>query len=180
MHCEWVKQNLSAYIDGELGSGLADGLKEHLSSCNSCSAEYHAMVRAWEMLDAWEDVLPPERLRQNILSDVRRFRRQKWTMMMIPAAAALIIVIAAFLLFGTGVREEQGLLAVRSETALVLSDRDLAEREKEEIIANLQLLQERDFYESIETLRKIDYLPLVGEEPRGEDGQSSSLEYAVT
>jgi hypothetical protein len=51
---------------------------------------------------------------------------------------------------------------------------------EDEIILNLQLLKEKEFYDSIETLKKIDYLPLVEEPIEDQDNdRTSSLEFLL-
>jgi anti-sigma factor RsiW len=42
--CEPTRAALSAYIDGEIPPVEAEAIADHLTSCPSCSAEYHSML----------------------------------------------------------------------------------------------------------------------------------------
>lgn len=174
MNCEWVRENLSAYIDDELDRQQASDLENHIASCVKCNAAYREMSHAWDMLDTWEEVAPPGSLRTDILRRIRYGQLRRWPVML-SAAAVVLIAVSVVLFYGTRAKEEPAVQMVRSEKVPAIPEQDLPDVEKEEIIANLHLLQDKDFLDSIETMKKIDYLPLMDEE-KNENDKSSSLE----
>jgi predicted anti-sigma-YlaC factor YlaD len=177
MICEWVKDHLLDYLDRELGSSEGLVIKEHLNDCDRCRREYEVILNAWKALDLWEDLMPPGHLEKNILRNIDPRRKTQWSYSIVSAAAVLLIIIGgAFFYRGTDSKNYQELAADNKSTAVQLHT-DISEENENDIIANLQLLREKEFYDSMDKLEKIDYLPLVeapGQEV--EKDQRSSLE----
>jgi predicted anti-sigma-YlaC factor YlaD len=173
MSCEWVKDNLFDYLDGELGPSEGLILKEHLQTCTSCSREYEKALKAWEKLDSWEDLPPPKHLQLKILGSIRRRREIKWLNVLVPAAAVLLIITGLAFLYRGAYMNNYHEAAVCDETTPVRLQADITAENEADIISNLQLLREKEFYDSLDKLEKIDYLPLVEEETQEEDRRSS-------
>ena len=177
MRCEWVKDHLLDYIDREIGASQELVIKEHLNDCDRCSHEYEEILDAWKALDLWEDLTPPARLQKNILGSIRWRHETKWWRMLAPIAAVFLIFIGVALYYkGTNTKNHHELTATNKEAPARLHMEITAENEAD-IIANLQLLREKEFYDSLDNLEKIDYLPLV-EDDQKEDkrDQRSFLE----
>ena len=176
MICEWLKDDLLDSIDGELEASRVLILKKHLEDCDTCRREYEKIRHAWKALDAWEDLMPPGHLQKNILRSINFRRKTQWAYGIVSAAAVLLIITGvAFFYRGTDSKKYQELSADNKSTAIQLHT-DISKENEHDIIANLQLLREKEFYDSLDQLEKIDYLPLV-EAPGQEDekDQQSSL-----
>lgn len=177
MICEWLKDNLFDCVEGEFDAPQVLILKKHLEDCDTCSREYEKILHAWKALDVWEDLMPPGHLQKNILRNIDPRRKTQWSYGIVSVAAVLLIIIGVVFFYrGTDSKKYQELTADNKSTAVQLHT-DISEENENDIIANLQLLREKEFYDSLDKLEKIDYLPLV-EAPGQEDekDQRSSLE----
>ncbi len=175
MDCQDVKNKLSVYIDGDPDKEQASLVEDHLRGCQICSYEYRRMLKAWETLDLWEDAEPPAYLRKSILYRIKKEKTVKSLKVLIPAAAVLIITAGIFLFYeGSGLKDEKGLIT-KTQEPLFQAKKDAEEVNEEEIISNLHILQEKDFYDSLDILKKIDYLPLVEEPYENKDNEKSSF-----
>lgn len=164
MSCKWVSDNFGAFIDGDLVDDQATEIRNHLSECEVCSSSYDKMVRGWDALNVWEDSVPPVQLRQSILNAIReeRFFRLR---IIFPLASAAILIIGISLIFLNGqiVEKREAQTEMTAVQPSMQIAKELQEFNEEDIISNLQILQEQEFYDSLEALKKIDYLPLVEE-----------------
>jgi len=100
MTCNEIRQQFSAYLDGELPADQAADVREHLAKCPDCAREYRLIASTWEMLLADEDVEPSADFARNFWQRIRHeqaapadrprpafaasYRRLKWA----PAIAA--------------------------------------------------------------------------------------------
>jgi predicted anti-sigma-YlaC factor YlaD len=74
MACPFPPDELSAYVDGELGEGQQDNLEKHLQHCAAC-AQIVASFRTIEHhLRAQPEVAAPARLRERVMAQVRTDR----------------------------------------------------------------------------------------------------------
>lgn len=131
MKCKKVLKDLSAYADGEVGSGLRERMERHLEVCEGCAAE---LSRLREVTDAAKRSLravasaksPPQGLRERVMEATEPLRPHR--AILIPAgrlaAGAIGIALASGLLVGA-VQE----LRFRSERA-ALSE-TVSERSRE-------------------------------------------------
>ncbi|MBI5635008.1 MAG: zf-HC2 domain-containing protein [Nitrospirae bacterium] len=177
MDCKEIQDKLSAYIDRELAPAEEERIRLHLDVCGTCTARYAMLLQAWQALDAWQDVAPPDRMRTKILASVRPQRRETRFRAALSVAAALLLVFGlAFYYFGQKSGSMQHL--ADSQTPVQTAVGDVSE---EEIMANLPLLQEDDFIEALDELVRIDDLPLA-EEPSNsiKEPERSSLNLVVT
>lgn len=100
MNCVSVKENLSAYIDGELEEGLENELKEHMEKCGGCRREYDELLEIAELLRAVPDVALPEEFDERLRTAIRKEKvrefsvtKKKWKML---SGVAAVFVIGIF------------------------------------------------------------------------------------
>lgn len=59
--CEGLKNQLSAYIDGELDDALCLAIQEHLADCNKCRIVIDTLKKTVTLYrDAPHETVPPE------------------------------------------------------------------------------------------------------------------------
>jgi uncharacterized protein with NAD-binding domain and iron-sulfur cluster len=163
MNCQWVQQNLSAYIDNELPQNQKEMVESHLSWCSRCKTELESVSCAWDILSSWEDELPPLHLKDNILRAVKKEKRFNFMRILLPVAAVFVIAISIMFVYKPGdYYEKQAVVTDQEEIQQPLTV-ESAMIDEDEIIKNLQLLEEKEFLDSVEVLKTIDYLPLVEE-----------------
>lgn len=179
MNCHWIQDNLSAYMDEELSETQIATINAHLRSCTGCRTEYERLSKAWESLDLWEELEPQPELMRKILHAVREEKRSQWFRIMLPAAAVLLIGMGIYLSVGYFHTKSGHDAAGRTDSPAVLTENDLKGINEDEIITHLELLQEKDFYDTLDTLEKIDYLPLAEEVMHTIDEQRSALECSL-
>lgn len=177
MDCKEIQAELSAYIDQELALAAEEDIRTHLRVCDQCALQHAKLLRGWQALDAWEDVAPPDRMRRKILDSARPQRKAISLRAGLSVAAVLLLVFGITVYYlGQKGRSAQDLAGSPSpaQTAAV---NNISE---DEIIANLLILEEADFFEALDELVRIDDLPLA-EEPSGStDPERSSLEFVIT
>ena len=77
MECQEVREQLSAWLDGELDEATEAALAEHVDMCEACQRE-------WRQLTALESALGqltapvPLGLAEKVLAQVQRPRRRQW------------------------------------------------------------------------------------------------------
>jgi len=178
MSCDRIRDSLFDYLEGRMDPVQKLALKKHLHGCDLCSHEYEKMLKAWNALDLWEDLSPPGYLRGNILRSIKKRQRAKCLRVLVPAAAIFLIVMSlSFFLRGTDTTNHQE-VTVADKTLPAVSVANIADENEDDIISNLQLLREKEFYDSLDKLQKIDYLPLVEDQQEEDDRgkQRSALE----
>ncbi|HEX4794235.1 MAG TPA: zf-HC2 domain-containing protein [Humisphaera sp.] len=75
--CNFQPQ-LSAYYDGELSEQQRDALGEHVSTCESCSAELAAYNRLSEALAEQMRVSPSQDAMQSMRAGLKKSVQQRW------------------------------------------------------------------------------------------------------
>ncbi len=102
MKCNKARENLSAYLDGELNPGEAGALKEHLEGCSACSAELESLRSTVALVRSLPRAQAPAVLRQRVMSATGRrapARRFPGAVALLTAAAlVLVAVVAVFML----------------------------------------------------------------------------------
>jgi hypothetical protein len=178
MGCKTIQEMLPAYQDGELNTLEMREIEEHLLTCESCRNVNIELKEAWQVLEIWDDVDVPERSRKTGVSRLSKQRRVYWPKIVLPVAAALVIVFGMTLKFAGMKNEEQMQMPLSAPAQLSAEYPDVDE---DELIADLHILQDEEFYDSLEELVKIDYLPLVDEPKHQEtDKERSSLDVVLT
>jgi len=173
MNCEWVRDNISAYIDGELTGSQKEMIDSHLSGCPECSAEFYRISMAWDTLKLWEDEQPPVYLKEAILKSIKRERSSKLLRILLPVAALLIITFSIFLFYDEINHYDKKTFISEKTKGEISIQAPKGDLEEDEIIANLQIIEEQDFFDSIEMLKNIDYLPVIEDH----DDNKSSMGY---
>jgi predicted anti-sigma-YlaC factor YlaD len=171
MDCREVRENLQSYHERDLDETLLRAMDEHLSRCGQCGKMYADLCDAWAMLDAWEDAVPPDGLRERILSSIPARKGGMWWKIALPAAAAFVLVVGIALYLaghgGSRTGDMSGDVAVQQQPGH-------SEINEDEIIANLELLNDEDFFDAFEELVNIDYLPMIDEPAGGDNGHDRS------
>jgi len=109
MKCRKVRNNLSAYADGELSSRLRRNFEAHLAACEKCAAELASLREVAEtaktsLRTIVSEKAPPHDLRERVMraAEPAPLRRP----VLIPAArlaaAAVVIALASGFLVGVG------------------------------------------------------------------------------
>lgn len=172
MNCAEVRDMIAEFVDRELAAPADAAVRLHLDRCAVCRAEYEKVLAGWQALDAWEDVRPPEMLKDKIIRTVRPERRYSRMRVLVPLAAAILLFVSVSLYYAgqkTGIMQ----VATQSQEETVA----LGDVSEDEIIANLDMLRENELLDALDELVKLDILPLM-DEPI--DPEKSSLEQAST
>ncbi|UCE79614.1 MAG: zf-HC2 domain-containing protein [Nitrospiraceae bacterium] len=180
MNCQWIQDNLSAYMDKELSEAKISAIREHVRNCTGCRTEYERMSQAWNVLNLWAEIEPRPDLRKKILHAVQEEKSSQWLQIMLPAAAVLLMAMSIYIYVGYFHARNDQDMAGQTEGTAVVTEHDLQNVNEDEIITHLELLRDKDFYDTLDTLEKIDYLPLVEEVMQNiEEEQRSSLECSL-
>ena len=124
MKCPDVRENLAAYLDGEVEGAPRMAMDQHFLACPACSAERSAQAAAWRLLDLVDAPAAPAGFTGRVEARVRagetgredgespdpvpaggapRFRLLGLPLPAFAAAASVLLVAGgAFLLHGTG------------------------------------------------------------------------------
>ena len=102
MTCDRIRENLSAYVDGELSAEEAQAVRVHLDACGACRGEYEAIRRVSEMVKRLPRTKAPEYLAADVVQRIHGDRRHdvkgRWVRIVWPVAAAACIALAFFFL----------------------------------------------------------------------------------
>ena len=178
MECKTIQEMLPAYHDRELKEAVFREIEEHLTVCESCRKVNVTLMETWHLLTVWEDCEPPQRIATMIVSGIAEQRKIRWVKIVLPVAAGLLIVIGLTFRFAGLQNEEHMQMPLPEQVHLSTEHPDVNE---DELIADLHILEDEEFFDTVEELVKIDYLPLV-DEPKhiGRDKQRSSLDMILT
>jgi len=179
MDCLKIQELLPAYHDRDLDEALVRSIEEHLKMCDQCRKGYSDLVAAWNVMDVWEDALPSDSLKKRVVGYMPAGRgRKKWLSVALPVAAGLIIMFGFVLYYAGETGNKTGDLAGRPAVQQSAEHTGINE---DEVIENLELLKDEEFFDAMEEMVKIDYLPLV-DEPSGSerDRERSSLDMVLT
>lgn len=101
MNCRKCRDQLSAYLDGELAVQQAERIRAHLDTCKACREELEFLKQTIGLVKELPHVPAPPKLRERVLAgletpqaeDVPREGVSKWRTLW-PAAAVLVIGLA--------------------------------------------------------------------------------------
>jgi len=68
MTCEDLAGLLLPALRGHLAATDAEAIGAHVAVCTSCAHDLPEMQRIWTLLDTWEELPPPERVRDQLRS----------------------------------------------------------------------------------------------------------------
>ncbi|MFL5607784.1 MAG: anti-sigma factor family protein [Gemmatimonadaceae bacterium] len=102
MRCTESRDQLNAYLDGELSAGDADAMREHVAGCPDCASEYATLAATSRTVKEGLMHYPaPDVLRARILNALSQQRARdarsggSWLRWSRLAAAALVIAVAS-------------------------------------------------------------------------------------
>jgi anti-sigma factor (TIGR02949 family) len=98
--CPDIRQELSAYLDGELDNETADALHRHLTDCPACRAELEALRRTVAAVKELPELPAPAGLKEEIMSQVEADAAEPgpWRRLW-PVAAAILVACGLFLFY---------------------------------------------------------------------------------
>lgn len=155
MDCSKVRDELVAYLDGELKGGVSAQVGAHLERCPACKLEAERLSAAGALLDALDEIEPASdftaRAMQRALSSRTKKARSRFAIArllqglfgagrLIPAAAAAAVLVTLTL----------WLVAPTAEPPLTPVE--------EEIVRNMEILENMELLEDLEILREIELL----------------------
>jgi TolA-binding protein len=118
MNCEQTRENLAAYIDGELDEEMVAGIQAHLEGCEGCRDELE-MLR--QTARALEGFLEPRAMKESVAESVlatlasqkgrRRVPLRTRLAWALTGAAAAVFVLAIFGFFGSQQLQPQPVFA---------------------------------------------------------------------
>lgn len=132
MNCQRVRDEIKAYIDGELGLIERWQVARHIRTCDACREEEIAMRKLTENLSETEQTPAPEGLRDRVMAELEHEGPSKhisrpWTAH--PAfqfaALSLIVVVLAAVLFPVFTRARRS-----ARSASGIYSRELSEKSK--------------------------------------------------
>lgn len=180
MECKVIREMLTAYHDGELADEVVRNIEEHATICHLCRKGDLELNDAWHILEMWEDIDPPGKIRMEVLSHIATQRKMRWAKFVIPVAAAAIVIVVSLVFRFAGLQHEKQNQMPLPALPMQLTAQHLDFNE-DELIANLHVLRDEEFYDTMEELVNIDYLPLIDDPKQMErDRQRSSLDAALT
>lgn len=160
MKCEELRENLAAYLDGEVEGAPRQAMDQHFATCAACAAERKAQAAAWRLLDlaAPPSAVPAgftEKVAGRARTEAGPAGRGRILRLPLPAAAA-----AAAVLLAAG-----GILVHRASRAPEESGRApaVAEVPSEALLEDLALLESLDALEDRD-LDAVDRLSALAEE----------------
>lgn len=98
MKCEEIREDLAAYLDGEIEGASRRAVDDHLAGCAACSKERDALAATWRLLDIVPPTAVPAGFDERVLARVRAgggMPRARILGLPLPAAAAAAAVILA-------------------------------------------------------------------------------------
>lgn len=178
MNCDAARKSFASYIEGSLPDDQQRLVTEHFERCKSCRDGYESILHAWKTLDLWEDVEPPVHMKKDAMQKLRDERLSDRLHFLLPVAAVLVIAMTIFLFYGREDHRSIRDMASSTDSTTVKIKTAGKEISEEEIISNLQILQDKDFYDAFDTLKKIDLLPLADDfQENHHYDKKSSLEF---
>jgi hypothetical protein len=117
MHEEWTDQ-LSEYLDGELGTGAAAAVEAHLRDCPECSSVLNDLKRVVAEARTLQPRLPDTELWEGI-RDRRPLQRRRFTFTLpeLAAAAAVLMAVSGGLAWQFSVRAVRGVVPALASAA---------------------------------------------------------------
>ncbi|MCE5197791.1 MAG: DUF4349 domain-containing protein [Armatimonadota bacterium] len=97
MNCQRVRDNIKAYIDGELGTVERWRVEWHVVQCSECRREMTAMMNLTQKVRTAQSVSAPEGLRDKIMDNIQLdpapVHRLRWPYVTSPVAAAAVLIV---------------------------------------------------------------------------------------
>lgn len=146
-NCAKIKENLTAYLDGQIAPYVRGLIEEHLSKCGVCQKELEALRKTWKLLDHYPQLSVSASYKENFY---RRLNKPKQPIQLkrwlypVAAAAAVLLAIALTLVFTNEPPKPAGPSSPPSEITTP-ADIAIAENitaEEAEVIVSMNVLEE--------------------------------------
>jgi anti-sigma factor RsiW len=149
MDCSRIREELVAYLDGELGGSRAADVRKHIEQCPACKLRSQQLAAVGAALDEVGEIEPAKdftvRVMQKALSApaLPAVSRLKIIRRLVPvaAAAAVILVLTLWLVAPEGPPSVENLSPVEKE-----------------IVENMEILENLELLENMEILSELDLL----------------------
>jgi len=111
--CNQIKENLSAWLDGELEAGARQAVAAHLKTCAACRRELARLTALDEALGRLQVPGPPQ-VAERVLARLARPRRRWWQNLALAASLVLGLTVGGslawdmYLLFPTAAANGNG------------------------------------------------------------------------
>ncbi|MCD6405891.1 MAG: zf-HC2 domain-containing protein [Planctomycetes bacterium] len=148
MYCE-ERDNLAAFLDGELEPGEAERLRRHIEGCAECREYLALLKRSYDALEYVEPVEVPEGLGTRVLAGARKRSR-------VPMFAAAAGLVAAALVF-TWLSTKPGVGPAPVEDPQVAWAAGLT-GEEQGVVENMDILEDYDILSDLDLLAQYDTL----------------------
>ena len=114
MKCESIREDLSAYHDGELSDRAAAVVEQHLSGCQGCREELGRIAKVWDLLGTLPVVQPSKDFKARFWEKVRREEERQglWDWISFPSWRPVLAGFAAVWILGV----TSGVLVYRHQT----------------------------------------------------------------
>jgi len=151
MSCEKMREDISAYLDGELGERELAAFRSHLESCADCRAELAEQEKLWALLDEGDASEVSVDLTRRILESTvgphrereMRRRRVRWVAGVAAAASVLIAVV-----LWRGMNPPVPTSTKSGEEVGQLDAETVAVIKKLEVLENLEILEDLDLLQA--------------------------------
>lgn len=136
MTCETIRDNLSAYIDGELTAREAAAVETHVHDCSACRRELDALRRTADLAQSMPRAETPPDFANDVMVAVRRGdaeTRTHWFRLLWAPAVAAAVAFALFIIHPEGggpAASEQAAPTERADVTVAQAHR-AAPREKD-------------------------------------------------
>lgn len=150
MECQACRDNLTAYLDGELSSGERHLVDQHLRQCAGCSSEFQSLSQSYWMVNkALEEIDVRPEMWQAIEATIRprsassstgswRDVFASWFLTskhaMVAGSIGLVLVVASVLVFESRQRLDPSLEALRPQLHSMVKQMDTEEQKPHNFI----------------------------------------------
>lgn len=129
--CEEVRQQIEAFLDGELPAAATTQIRSHLDSCPACAAQVHLANEVQNELHALPELDTPAPVLQQILDQTTRTRRQEssrisWLDLWPRPAWAALAAAGLVLALGLGILTQRPADPVQPDQAAIAQATDEA------------------------------------------------------
>ena len=148
--CSNIREDLTAWLDGELPAERRGEVAEHLRGCAECSGEQRALSRTWDLLDYVESIRPLDEWTRRFRARVAEDRsRERWRWGRMSLAAAAVLLVTALVLLRRGGTPEPSIDPFESDRE-VIAVLDRIGRDDFEIGLRMPLLDHMHILENLD------------------------------
>lgn len=156
MECK-ERQDLVAWLDGELGEARSNEVARHVERCDDCAREVELLRRSYASLELLGEVEAPEGLAQSVAARMLRAPQRSLMPVFAVAAALLLAVGLAALRLP---RQQTGIAS--PVPSVLMADLSAEERE---VVEDLELLEDYEILSDYELLAQYETLEVLEQFP---------------